>query len=123
MSKRFSPRTCLLFRSDLTQGSLDCRIRRANRVTFLAQCWTDLLDEMSHELRCRPRLRRFCLNDSPKSDGDAAGWRSPLARSDGPRIPGLMELFYRRLDFAGRSILYIRADDSARGGERHAKAC
>lgn len=54
---------------------------------------------------------RFYLNDPSKNDSDVVGWRSLLARS-ASRVPGLMELFYRRLDFAGRSILYIRTDES-----------
>lgn len=53
----------------------------------------------------------FCLNDPSKNDTDAVGWRSLLARN-ASRVRRLMELFYRRLDFAGRSILYIRTDES-----------
>lgn len=53
----------------------------------------------------------FCLNDPSKNDTDAVYWRSLLARSAFcvSRANGTL---LSRLDFAERSILYIRTDES-----------
>lgn len=54
----------------------------------------------------------FCLNDPSKNNTDAVDWRSLLARS-ASRVPGLMELsFIGGSTSLGRSILYIRTDES-----------
>lgn len=57
------------------------------------------------------RLPLFCLNDPSKNDIDAVDWRSLLARSTS-RAPRANGTLLSRLDFAGRSILYIRTDES-----------